>query len=267
MKLILNGIETDINCNTAFEANNLLALHGDVIIVNGYQITEDILLHENDILTILKKGVFPEKEQLELMMAARHTPFVHKQVKQGMVAIAGLGGLGSHIAVMLARTGVGHLFLIDYDIVEPSNLNRQNYSIKHLGKLKTDALKEQLSEINPFITIKTKNIKLTQENTSDVLKDYPIVCEAFDSPTSKAMLINTILEYLPNTTVISASGMAGLESANLIQTTHPMKHLYLCGDFTTEAIPGNGLMAPRVQICAGHQANMVIRLLTNQEMI
>ena len=58
------------------------------------------------------------------MMAARHTPFVHERVKSAKVGIAGLGGLGSNIAVMLARTGIGELVLADFDLVEPSNLNR-----------------------------------------------------------------------------------------------------------------------------------------------
>ena len=72
-------------------------------------------------------------------MMARHTPNVHKKVKQGKVAIAGLGGLGSNIAVMLARIGVGQLLLVDFDIVEPSNLNRQSYYISHLGIAKNNS--------------------------------------------------------------------------------------------------------------------------------
>ncbi len=86
----------------------------------------------------------PPQDEFESLMCARHTPHVFEKVKSAKVAIAGLGGLGSNIAVNLARTGVGNLHLIDFDIVEPSNLNRQQYKVKHLGLYKTEALKNEI---------------------------------------------------------------------------------------------------------------------------
>jgi sulfur carrier protein ThiS adenylyltransferase len=203
----------------------------------------------------------PEIAELEAMMAARHTPLVQQKLKSGKVAIAGLGGLGSNIAVMLARIGVGHLLLVDYDIVELSNLNRQSYYVSHLGLPKTEALKQQLGEINPFIRIETRQIRVSEENVRELFEGYSIVCEAFDQPAAKAMLVNTVLSQMPDVQMVASSGMAGYGSANAICTKRPMKNLYVCGDFKSEAALGNGLMAPRVQICAGHQANMVLRLL------
>lgn len=94
-----------------------------------------------------------------------------------------------------------------------------------------------------------------------MLKDDEIICEAFDRPDRKAMLINTLMQHLPQKKIVSASGMAGFESSNTIQTKRRMQNLYVCGDGETSAMVGRGLMAPRVLICAGHQANMVLRLI------
>lgn len=201
------------------------------------------------------------REELENVMMSRHTPGVHHKLKQGRVAIAGLGGLGSNIAIMLARIGVGQLLLVDFDIVEPSNLNRQSYNIGHLGMPKTTALEKQIAEINPFIQVETQNIKVTEDNVRELFRGYDLICEAFDKPEAKAMLINVGLEQLPDAKIVAASGMAGYDSSNLIKTVRRMNRFYLCGDFENGAEIGRGLMAPRVQICAGHQANMVLRLL------
>ncbi len=265
MKLIINGKEQETTYQTAFQVRDSIGNPDDIVILNGFQMNQDSPLAENDILSIIRKGVMPDEEELESMMMARHTPYVHQRVKKGKVAIAGLGGLGSNIAVMLARIGVGHLFLVDFDIVEPSNLNRQSYYVRHLGMPKTTALKEQLEEINPFITVETRIAKISEENVKELFEGYDVICEAFDKPDAKAMLVNTALEQLPDCKIVSGSGMAGYDSSNLIQTRRPMKQLYVCGDLENEAKVGRGLMAPRVQICAGHQANMILRLLLEQE--
>lgn len=265
MKIIVNGKNIEVNCHTAFEVRDQIGRESDIVILNGFQINEDSQIVENDILTIIRRGTMPKEEELESMMMARHTPYVHQKLKKGKVAIAGLGGLGSNIAIMLARIGVGHLLLVDFDIVEPSNLNRQSYYIRHLGMAKTEALKKQIEEINPFIELKIHQIKVKEDNVKLLFEGYDILCEAFDNPRAKSMLINTALEQLEDVKVVSASGMAGYESSNLIQTTKRMKHLYLCGDLKNGAQIGRGLMAPRVQICAGHQANMILRLLLGIE--
>lgn len=262
MNIKINGIKKTVLTNTT-----LLMLKQkeyptcDVVILNGYESQTDRILKENDEIFFIEKGVMPKKEQLEAMMCARHTPYVQEKLKKGKVAIAGLGGLGSNIAAALARIGVGTLQLVDYDIVEPSNLNRQNYFIRHLGRPKCECLKEELEEINPFIEVKTRQIKITEENAVSLFEGYDIVCEAFDGAEQKAMLVNTLLEQLPEIKIVASSGMAGYESANQIQTKQIWKHFYLCGDNKNEAREGMGLMAPRVLICAGHQANMVLRLL------
>lgn len=268
MFVTVNGkqIETDKKTVFALRDSQYPEQKEDMIIsiINGYQSNKDVSMKEDDEITYIKKGVMPGKEELERMMCARHTPKVHEKVKQAHIAIAGLGGLGSNIAIALARTGVGHLHLIDFDIVEPSNLNRQQYKIKHLGMYKADALKQEISEINPFIEVKTDIEKMTEVNAKKILENEEIICEAFDNPEAKAMLVNTVLSEFPEKKVVAASGMAGFESSNRIQTRKVMKNFYLCGDQESEACQGNGLMAPRVMVCAGHQANMILRLIVNE---
>lgn len=231
-----------------------------VIIKNGYQTDENLKLSDGDIVTIIQKGVMPDKEQLKEMMRARHTPGVYDAVKDAKVAIMGLGGLGSNIAIMLARTGVGHLKLVDFDIVEPSNLNRQQYSITQLGKRKTDALKEIINQINPFLDIKTEFVRVTEKNVLSITDGYDIVCEAFDKPDAKVMLTQCILSQTDKV-LIAASGMAGIEDSNAVKTRKVTDQFYVCGDGMTEAKEGRGLMAPRVTICAAHQANAVLDVI------
>lgn len=184
-------------------------------------------------------------------------------LKNSKVIIFGLGGLGSNIATMLARVNVGHLFLIDFDKVEISNLNRQNYNKEHIGMLKTQAIKDVISKINSDINIKIQNIYVDEKNILNLVKDYDIICEAFDNPESKAMLVNTILSEYPNKKIVAASGMSGYFDANSIITKKINKNLFICGDFKN--YENSEFLAPRVNICAGHQANMILRLLLGEE--
>lgn len=207
------------------------------------------------------------KEEIMAALNERHSPEKQALLSEGRVAIAGLGGLGSNVAYALARIGVGHLHLIDFDVVDITNLNRQQYFMEHLGMYKTDALKSLLLKINPYLDIQTDCVKVTEENIVDLLGDEPIICEAFDRPEAKAMLVNGVLEHFPEKKLESATGMAGYGSSNTIRTKRLMKNFYLCGDGVTEPEYGNGLMAPRVAICAAHEANMITRLILGEEEI
>ncbi len=206
------------------------------------------------------------KEAIVAALNERHSPEKQKLLSAGRVAIAGLGGLGSNVAYALARIGVGHLHLIDFDVVDITNLNRQQYFMEHIGMYKTDALKSLLLKINPYLDIDTDCVKVTEENLTKLFCDEPIVCEAFDNPEAKAMLVNGILEHFPEKKLVSATGMAGYGSSNTIRTQKLMKNFYLCGDRETAPTYGNGLMAPRVAICAAHEANMITRLILGKKM-
>lgn len=180
------------------------------------------------------------------------------------MTIAGLGGLGSNVAFALARIGVGHLHLIDFDTVDITNLNRQQYFMEHIGMKKTDALQSLLLKINPYLDIRTACVRVTEDNLLELFCDATIVCEAFDRPEAKAMLVNGILTHFPDKKLVSASGMAGFDSSNTIVTRQVMPNFYLCGDGISEPAYGHGLMAARVAICAAHEANMITRLLLGE---
>lgn len=261
IKILVNEIEKNTEETSAFSLKNIYKKDADIIIVNGFPIKEDMTLKDGDKITFIKRGEIPKKEELEALMSSRHTPKVHEKLKKGRIAIAGAGGLGSNIAISLARIGVGYIKVIDFDIVEPSNLNRQQYFINQIGMKKVDALKDNIKEINPFIDFEAIDTLITEDNINELFDNVDIVIEAFDNPKYKAILVNGILSCFKDTIIISGSGMAGYYSNNLIQTKKINSRLYICGDMTHEAKIGEGLMAPRVCICANHEANMAVRLL------
>lgn len=236
----------------------------DVLILNGFPAAGDTLLKEGDAVFLIKRGEMPAEEELEWLMAARHTPGVHARLKGACVGIAGVGGLGSAVAVALARVGVGRLVIADFDVVEPSNLNRQQFFIDQLGLFKVDALADNLRRINPYVGVERHRVLLTPENIPALFAPCPIVVEAFDRADMKAMLVETLLCAMAGVTVVAASGVAGYGPNNEIVTRRVSRRLYLVGDRVSEAAPGSGLMAPRVAIAAGHQANQVLRLILGE---
>lgn len=200
----------------------------------------------------------------EKHLIERHGASVHKKVKEAVVGIAGIGGLGSNIAMALARAGIGKLILVDFDQVELSNVNRQAYYLDHIGMDKVEAIKELISHVNPYITLETHKMSITRENGAQVFSEADVVIEAFDNPISKAALSEAILmeSKIP---LVAASGMAGALSSNTILTRKIRNGFYVCGDGVTDVANGACLMAPRVMVAAGHQANMALRLIIGEE--
>ena len=205
------------------------------------------------------------KEDLDHAFDARFPKEMQRKLRNAKVAVAGLGGLGSNIAVMLARSGIGKLLLVDFDLVDVTNLNRQMYFIPQLGKPKAEALPELLYQINPYVAYESICVKVTPENVKELFSEYPIVCEAFDAPDQKAMLVRELLIQCPKTTVISGNGMAGYADTNTIKTQQMTKRLYVCGDQSTDIGNGIGLIAPRVAACAAHEANKVLQLIMQEK--
>lgn len=266
MKIKINGKKAETNQSTLFSAAAEFGCktQNTVTIINGFQTSKDVDIKENDEIVFIEKGKIPDKDEFEAMLSARHTPRVYEAAKNSRVAVAGLGGLGSNIALMLARTGIGTLHLIDFDVVEPSNLNRQQYMISHLGMNKTDALKEQIMQINPYVNVICDCEKVEEKNCTELFKDDEIVCEAFDNPEAKALLVNNLLENRSDVFIVASSGMAGYEKSNSITTKKITDRFYVCGDGKNEAKQGRGLMSPRVTICAAHQANAVLRIILKE---
>lgn len=181
------------------------------------------------------------------------------------VCILGLGGLGSNIGVSLARSGVGRIVLVDFDRVEESNLNRQYYNRSHIGMKKTEALVDVIRSINRDIALEVVDTKIDKENILALVKDESIICEALDDAATKSMVVSEILENYPDKVVVAGSGMAGIGDANKIKTSKKFKNLYICGDGSSDFNEVDGMMSPRVNICAGHQANIIIRLIMGLE--
>lgn len=266
MRILIN--EKQVQIPDGLNLAGVAALHkpgADVLILNGFPAPADTFIREDDEVFLITRGEQPAEEELEALMAARHTPGVHSRLKGATVGIAGVGGLGSAVAVALSRVGIGRLIIADFDVVEPSNLNRQQYFIDQIGCYKVDALAENLRRINPYVQVETHRVMLDPNNTPDIFAPCSIVVEAFDRADMKAMLVNTVLGDMPGVVVVAASGLAGFGPNNSIITRRAARRLFVAGDAVSEAQPGNGLMAPRVAIAAGHQANQVVRIILGEE--
>ena len=266
IRIKINEKETSVPSNTTlFQLKDQFKFNADVMIYNGFLMTSDRPLEEGDEVVLIKKGETPPPEEFESLMVARHTPGVHQKIKKSVVGIAGLGGLWSAIAIALARIGVGKLILVDFDVVEPSNLNRQQYFIHQIGMPKVEALQKNIFIINPYIMIQIYQEKLDRNNMERIFKEAEVVVEAFDRAEEKAMVINAISEKMPDKYVVAASGVAGYGDNNEIKTVRFSSKIFIVGDQKTAAQPGVGLMAPRVGIAAHHQANLVLRILLGEE--
>ena len=114
--------------------------------------------------------MIPTKEEWIKALTERHGNELQQAFSTAVVAICGLGGLGSNIAIALARAGVGKLILIDFDRVDITNLHRQQYKISQIGMYKTDALSENLREINPYIMLEAHTERITEDNLLTLLK-------------------------------------------------------------------------------------------------
>lgn len=208
--------------------------------------------------------MIPKKEEMIKAFEARHGKILQKKFFESTVAVCGLGGLGSNIAVSLARAGIGKLILIDYDKVDITNLHRQQYKASQIGMYKTNALFENLKEISPYNDIVIHTVKIDEDNALELLKEADIICEAFDNAECKAMLVNTVLEKMNDKFIVSASGMAGIGSPNEIKTRRITDHFYICGDGVSDVKESMGLFSTRVMLCAAHQAHTVLRILANE---
>ena len=197
-------------------------------------------------------------------LIARHGQELHDRFSSATAAICGLGGLGSNIAIALARAGIGRLILVDFDRVDITNLHRQQYKAEQIGEYKTEALAANLLEISPYTEVKGVTEKVTEDNFLELLEGADIVCEAFDNAEAKAMLVNGVLQKLPECYLVAASGMAGMGSPNRIETRRITDRFYLCGDGVSDVEETMGLVAPRVMLCAAHQAQTVLRILAGE---
>ncbi|MFA7257211.1 MAG: sulfur carrier protein ThiS adenylyltransferase ThiF [Kiritimatiellales bacterium] len=261
LNIKLNEKPFETAAKTLFELRDAVKLSADVVILNGAAMSEDASLKEGDEVSLITRGEMPSADELEALMASRHTPGVHAKVKTATVGIAGLGGLGSAVAVALARVGVGKLIVADFDVVEPSNLNRQQYFVDQIGMFKTDALVSNLRKINPYVEVESHAVKLVPDNLFPMFGKVNVMIEAFDRADQKSMLLQAFTAQKPDVPFIGASGMAGFGPEETIDVKKMGRNIYIVGDLETGARPGCGLMAPRVGIVASMQANLALRLI------
>lgn len=197
----------------------------------------------------------------------RPSPFpddVSERLAHARVGIAGAGGMGSHVATALVRSGVGSVVVADFDRVDGSNLFRQCYLPSDVGRPKVEALRDHLLAIEPDLDIEVHDVTVGPSNACSLFGGCDVVCECFDRPEAKAMLVESIL-LGTDVPVVSCSGMAGFGSSNSIVTDRRMSRLYVCGDGTSDSSDGPGLTAARVMVCAGHAANMTLRLILGHD--
>lgn len=233
----------------------------DVLILNGFPVAADEELTHGDEVVLIRRGEVPSPEELESQLVARHGPGVHEKLKRGHVGVAGCGGLGSTLAVALARSGVGKLTLIDFDVVEPSNLNRQQFFVDQIGQPKVEALAANLARINPYVVLDKHQQRITKANVPSLFGGCSVVAECFDNPAAKAELSLAMRRSLPAVPLVAVSGIAGYGPASAITCRRVLGNHFLVGDGMTAAQPGRGLLAPKVTVAAGYQANVVLRLL------
>ena len=195
----------------------------------------------------------------------RNPAVLRGRLESACVGIAGCGGLGSRVAEMLVRAGVGRLVLVDHDRIEESNLNRQFYFRDQIGQYKVEGLAELLRRIRTDIELELHPVRVTAGNVDDYFGACGILVEAFDLVESKALLMRAMTdEVYCEKTLVAASGLAGIGTANSIRTERLTQRIYICGDQQSDA-DVEGVAAPRVMLAAAHQANMVLRLLCGLE--
>jgi sulfur carrier protein ThiS adenylyltransferase len=193
----------------------------------------------------------------------KRDPRVLAALRKSTVGIAGAGGLGSNVAIALARAAVGRLIVADFDILETPDLNRQYYFADQVGRLKVDALLENIRRISPLTDCAMHNIRITRENLGRIFGSADLLVEAFDAAGEKQMLVEAWLSLFPDRPVILGSGIAGY-GGNMMLHQRNMGNLHICGDEARECTPEQAPMAPRVAIVAGMQANLAIELLVTR---
>lgn len=206
----------------------------------------------------------PTQAEINAALQKGLTQAQQDALRNARVAIVGLGGLGSNIAVALTRLGIRQLYLYDFDRVEISNLNRQYYFLDDIGQYKADALVKHLRQINPYADLRAQVVKVTAENIPALLGNCDIICEALDDASGKAMLVSTVLSTWSDKKLVAASGIAGFGKAEEIISKKINNSFYLCGDGSSDFhdLP---LCGARVALCANQQALLVARIILGLE--
>ena len=181
------------------------------------------------------------------------------RIRQVIVGIAGLGGLGSNCAMNLVRSGFERFVFADFDRVAPSNLNRQVYFPRHIGRLKTESLQEILAALHPSIHLEMHSVRIDASNVLPIFGQCDVIVEAFDRPESKALIVEAFIDTAK--VIVGASGLAGFGESDRIVTRRVRDNFYLIGDAVSEVHDRLKPYAPCVAIAAAKQADVVLSVV------
>ncbi len=205
------------------------------------------------------------KDSLVPELIQRVGPEAAASLQGATIGVAGLGGLGSLAALTLARSSVGRLILADFDRVEAVNLHRQHYRLSDVGRLKTEALAEQIETINPDVEVETHSVALTPENIPRIFGPCKVVLECFDKAEAKTMILTTMAEKMPDAFLVGASGLAGWGRNEKIRTIKLSDRIFIVGDLIS-ASSDYPLYAPRVGVVACMQANLALSIILGDDL-
>lgn len=271
IRINLNGRQTNIPAPYRLMTALTLLERIDPILVirNGHPVKraawDETVLSDGDHLQIIADQPPSDETTFQALLTARNSPALQTDISDGSAVIIGCGGLGSHVAISLARTGIGSLVLLDDERVDATNLNRQCFDQADIGRSKVEALADHIRRFNPFVKLLGHRERVAPDNLLDLIGDVGIIVEAVDGEPDKAMLVEQFSRpEMQHRWLITASGLAGIGDPNTIRTRQLSRNIILCGDMDSGAAPGTGLMAPRVMVAAGHQATAVLRILTGR---
>ncbi len=191
-----------------------------------------------------------------------YTPEIRARLESLCIGIAGAGGIGSNLAMMLVRSGVSNLTLVDFDKVEAKNLNRQNFFPEDIGKPKVAALCDNLRRLDNSLNLHCLEHRLTADNARDAFKDCAIIAEAVDEAATKAMLFEI---FSPDPRLyVTASGLAGLGCKDQPMRVRRINQTtIIVGDFVSGTEKSPWVPASRVIEAASLQATAILRHMLN----
>ncbi|MDP3462680.1 MAG: sulfur carrier protein ThiS adenylyltransferase ThiF [Bacteroidales bacterium] len=190
---------------------------------------------------------------------------IKEKISDKVIGIAGCGGLGSNAAMALARVGIKHFVLVDFDLIDETNLNRQYFFRHQLGKKKVHELAVNMLAVNPDIQIHCHDTRLEPGSVQQIFNQCHLIIEAFDTAEAKQMLAESVITLWPGKPLIMGIGMAGVGSNGLIKQVQWDNQVYVCGDMITEIAENEPPLAPRVAVVANMQANLALELLLKQD--
>lgn len=187
----------------------------------------------------------------------RQDPKINQILAKAKISILGCGGLGSNIAMALARSGLGEIHIYDFDKVEYSNLNRQNFDQNDLGKSKVGQTKKKIEETIPYTKVFANNLFITKENLDEISQKTDIFIEAFDKKEMKSLVFEYFLGK-DKKNLVMASGLSDLGDFTDIKIKQ-IDNVTMVGDFNST--PDQGLYDPYIGIVSNLEALCKLKLI------